>query len=68
MAKWMVEHGYAQAPAKKKVVTEDKIQVTVDWAKKNGKTIVDIADMYDFESDAVKQAIIDQLVVDDLPE
>ena len=68
MAKWMVEHGYAQAPAQKKVITEDKIQVTVDWAKKNGKTIVDIADMYDFESDAVKQAIIDQLVVDDLPE
>lgn len=56
------------APAQKKVITEDKIQVTVDWAKKNGKTIVDIADMYDFESDAVKQAIIDQLVVDDLPE
>lgn len=56
------------APAQKKVITEDKIQVTVDWAKKNGKTIVDIADMYDFASDAVKQAIIDQLVVDDLPE
>lgn len=68
MAKWMVEHGYAQAPAQKKVITEDKIQVTVDWAKKNGKTIDDIAAMYDFESDAVKQAIIDQLVVDDLPE
>lgn len=65
MAKWMVEHGYAQAPAKKKVITEDKIQVIVDWAQKNRKTIDDIAAMYDFESDTVKQAIIDQL--DDLP-
>lgn len=66
MAKWMVEHGYAQAPAKKKVITEDKIQVIVDWALKNGKTIDDIAAMYDFESDTVKQAIIDQ--ISDLPE
>ena len=65
MAKWMVEHGYAQAPAKKKVITEDKIQVIVDWAQKNRKTIDDIAAMYDFESDTVKQAIIDQ--ISDLP-
>lgn len=65
MAKWMVEHGYAQAPAQKKVITEDKIQVIVDWAQKNGKTIDDIAAMYDFESDTVKQAIIDQ--ISDLP-
>lgn len=68
MAKWMVEHGYAQAPAKKKVVTEDKIQVTVDWAKKNGKTIDDIASMYDFESDAVRDAVVDALSDNDLPE
>lgn len=66
MAKWMVEHGYAQAPAKKKVITEDKIQVIVDWAQKNRKTIDDIAAMYDFESDTVRQAIIDQ--ISDLPE
>lgn len=66
MAKWMVEHGYAQAPAQKKVITEDKIQVIVDWAQKNGKTIDDIAAMYDFESDTVRQAIIDQ--ISDLPE
>lgn len=67
MAKWMADHGYAQPvqPAQKKVITEDKIQVIVDWALKNGKTIDDIAAMYDFESDTVKQAIIDQL--DDLP-
>lgn len=54
-----------QAPAKK-VITEDKVQVIVDWAKKNGKAIDDIASMYDFESDTVKQAIIDALY-DDLP-
>lgn len=54
-----------QAPAKK-VITEDKVQVIVDWAKKNGKTIDDVASMYDFESDTVKQAIIDALY-DDLP-
>ena len=56
------------ASAGKKVITEDKIQVIVDWAKKNGKTIDDIASMYDFESDTVKQAIIDALRNDDLPE
>lgn len=55
-----------EAAAPKKVITEDKIQVIIDWAKKN-KLIVDkIAEQYDFESDAVKQAIIDQL--EDLPE
>ena len=54
------------APAPKKVITEDKIQVIVDWAQKNGQTIDDIAAMYDFESDTVKQAIIDQ--ISDLPE
>lgn len=70
MAKWMVEHGYAQAPApaKKKVVTEDKIEVVVDWAKKNGKTLDDIAAMYDFESEAVKDAVADALIDHDLPE
>lgn len=66
MRKWMIEHGYAQAvQPQKKEITADKVAVTVDWAKKNGKTIDDIAAMYDFESDTVKQAIIDQL--DDLP-
>ena len=68
MAKWMVEHGYAQAPAQKKVVTEDKVQAVVDWAKKNGLTIEQIADKYDFASDTVKDAIIDGLnSTEDLP-
>lgn len=69
MAKWMVEHGYAHAPAKKKVVTEDKVQAVVDWAKKNGLTIEQIADKYDFASDTVKDAITDGLnSTEDLPE
>lgn len=55
-----------QTQQAKKVITEDKVQVIVDWAKKNGKTIDDVASMYDFESDTVKQAIIDALY-DDLP-
>lgn len=68
MAKWLQEHGYTQQaqPAQKKVITEDKVKVIVDWAQKNGKTIDDIAAMYDFESDTVRQAIIDQ--ISDLPE
>ena len=53
---------------KKKVVTEDKVQVVVDWAKKNGLTIDQVADKYDFASDMVKDAIIDGLsVTEDLP-
>ena len=53
------------APAKK-VVTEDKIDTIVKWAKKNSLNIDQIAEKYDFASDAVKQAIIDAL--EDLPE
>ena len=69
MAKWMDDHGYAKAPAQKKVVTEDKVQVVVDWAKKNGLTIEQVADKYDFASDTVKDAIIDGIsVTEDLPE
>ena len=58
----------APAPAKK-VVTEDKIEKVVDWAKKNGKTIEDIAAMYDM-SQPVRDAIADALteVKEDLPE
>lgn len=56
----------AQAPAQRKVIQEDQVQTIVDWAKKNGKTIDDISKIYDFASDSVKQAIIDQL--DDIPE
>lgn len=57
-----------QAPAQvqRKSIQEEQIQTVVDWAKKNGKTIEDIAAIYDFASEAVKDAIVDAL--DDLPE
>ena len=48
-------------PPQKKVITEDRVQIIVDWATKNGLTIEQIAETYDFESDAVRNAIIDAL-------
>ena len=60
------EKAVEKAAPSKKVITEDKIGAIVDWAKKNGFTIENVSDKYDFENDAVKQAIIDQL--EDLPE
>ena len=76
MAKWMVEHGFAKpaVPAKKKVITEDKIQVIVDWAKNQKLSIDQVAAKYDFASDTVRDAIADALTPateepkDDLPE
>ncbi len=56
----------AAPTTQKKVVTEDKVQVIVEWAKKNKKSIADIEAMYDIESDVVRNAIVDAL--DDLPE
>lgn len=69
MQQWLVDNGYAQ-PAQKKVITEDKVQVIVDWAKKNGMGIEQVAAQYDFESDTVRDAITDALNTnnDDLPE
>lgn len=55
------------APAKKKVITGDKVGTIVDWAKKNSLTIDQISEKYDFESEAVKDAIIDA-INDDIPE
>lgn len=55
----------AEAVAKK-AIQEDQVQTIVDWAKKNGLNIDQIAEKYDFASDAVKKAIIDAL--DDLPQ
>lgn len=66
MAKWMVENGYA-APAQKKVITEDKIDVIVSWAKSNNLSVEQVAAQYDFESETVKNAIADALTDDDLP-
>lgn len=67
MAKWMVENGYA-APAQKKVITEDKIDVIVSWAKENNYSVEQVSEMYDFESEAVKIAIQDALTGEDIPE
>lgn len=69
MQQWLVDNGYAQ-PAQKKVITEDKVQIIVDWAKKNGMSIEQVAAQYDFESDTVRDAITDALNTnnDDLPE
>jgi len=55
----------APAPAQKKVITEDKIDAVVKWAKDNGLSVEQVADKYDFASDAVRQTIADAL--DDLP-
>lgn len=55
-------------PAKKKEVTEDKIQVVVEWARKNGKTIADIEGMY-VMSQPVRDAIVGALSdEEDLPD
>lgn len=54
------------SPAAKKAIQESQVQTIVDWAKKNGLTIDQVAEKYDFASDTVKQAIIDAL--DDVPE
>lgn len=55
------------APAtQKKAIQENQVQTIVDWAKKNGYGIEQIAEKYDFASDGVKQAIINAL--DDLPQ
>jgi hypothetical protein len=56
-------------PAQKKVVTEDKVDAIVDWAKKKGYGFEKVADIYGFESDTVRDAIIDALKpVEDMPE
>lgn len=62
----------------KKVITEDKVQVVIEWAKKNGKTLADIEAMYNFASDKVVRDLADAIGLgsavpptraeDDLPE
>lgn len=58
MQKWMVDNGYAQP---KKVITDDKVSATLEWANKNGLTLADIAERYDFASEDVKKQIEDNL-------
>lgn len=59
----------APRPQKKKTITEDKVDVVVEWAKKNGKTIADIEAMYEM-SQPIRDALVDALHgnEDDLPE
>ena len=75
MQQWLVENGYAQAPAPaaKKVITEDKVGVIVEWALKNGLDMAAIKAKYDFESQTVEDAVADGIAAkpqdsDDLPE
>lgn len=54
----------------KKEITEDKLAVVIDWAKKNGKSVEDLDSMYNM-SQPIRDAIIDALcskAEDDLPE
>ena len=55
------------APAKKKVITEDKVGVIVEWAKNQGYGIDNVAKMYDFANDSVRE-LINNALIDDLPE
>lgn len=54
------------APAKK-IIPEDKVGTIVEWAKKNGFSIQQVEEKYDFASTAVRDAIASALT-DDLPE
>ena len=54
----------AEAPAKK-VIPESKVDTIVEWAQKNGYDFEKVSEVYDFESDTVRDAIADAL--NDLP-
>lgn len=51
--------------AEKKVIPESKVDTIVEWAQKNGYDFEKVAEVYDFESDTVRDAIADAL--NDLP-
>lgn len=57
----------APSPAKKKVVTEDKIEATVKWAKEHGFGIEQIKERFDIASQEVEDAIIDALMPEPAP-
>lgn len=63
----------ALAEPTKKVITEDKVGVIVEWALKNGLDMAAIKAKYDFESQTVEDAVADGIAAkpqesDDLPE
>nr|DAH93566.1 MAG TPA: hypothetical protein [Bacteriophage sp.] len=76
MNTWMVEHGFASAntSASRKIITKDKIDVIVGWAKKNGLNLSQIKELYDFEDQTVESAVLNGITVTseesdgDLPE
>lgn len=51
----------APAPAAKKVITEDVLEKTVNWAKEKGMTFEQVAEKFDFANDTVKDAVADAL-------
>ena len=50
-----------EATPAKKVITGDKVDAVVAWAKEKGLDISGVAKVYDFESDAVKEAVASKL-------
>ena len=54
-------------PAPKKVITADKVDIIIEWAKNQGYGIDNVAKMYDFADDAIRKKISDA-IIDDLPE
>ena len=57
----------AESQAVRKVITEDKVDVIVSWARNQGLGIEKVAEKYDFADDSVRQSVAKALV-DDLPE
>jgi len=50
-----------QAPAAKKVITDDVIEKTVKWAKGKGLTFEQLAEKFDFANETVKDAVQDAM-------
>ena len=50
-----------QAPAAKKVITDDVIEKTVKWAKGKGLTFEQVAEKFDFANETVKDAVQDAM-------
>lgn len=50
-----------QAPAAKKVITEEVIEKTVKWAKEKGLTFEQVAERFDFADETVKDAVQDAM-------
>lgn len=59
---------------KKKVIQASQVGVIVDWAREKRKSFDDIADIYDFENEKVRNAVADGIgigvnkTIEDLPE